>query len=1390
MTNHLTVRLAWHDNNWDGNICQNPEENVYCVGNHSLLSERIERTRKLKLEQPNSCNKLDSIKGYIPPCYWSCNAFSSEKAKIFHEHPFNKPNSKPLAKNITEDLDKFSIFSWPFKSSFTRTNEEKKTQGKYPKYLEKNLDIFLNKLKPNKTIVFFYLNYDNAVAPEEHKYLLLGASKLTKIGDKTYFDFDEATLRKIRNSNGMQNFPIINWSIQFTHDFEKSGFILPYKRYLDLIATNPKDQDFYESLLKEVRVLISEPSLTPCFKYVAMDLDHDNAIYLLYKLKKSLEIIQKHGIEDCSEGINRVTNLIKESWDMRGLYPSLGKILDVIQENDIPVWEDIIPLLETECGDSLMESIFSKFFEDIDHLEILSKQKESLEELKRILSEEDKDSLNLMKRLSLFSLSKMQINRILNNKDDPFKKEISKKELFENPYLLVEYYKPKFNKEIKDYEEGDSLIDVFKVDIGLFPDRIYTKKRDFSLQGFLPKCPERLRALITSYLKELVDCGDCFSSLEDVYEVVIKNPLFYKVEMNIRQEELIEKDKYVDHFNQKLKIVSNENGTFFYLKEIYEAEQFIRQLLSTLLNKPDIDIDYDIKDYLKSCIKLLSPNPHFDKDTFLDERRKLYGLILKKPLFVLTGNPGSGKTTELKKIVEVLKEKGEEYTILAPTGKATLRINRELKKNKAKTVDMFILENDYYDYLENFENYLDGKEGDKFVENLIIDESSMVDLVKLTTVLCIIDLSKLKRLILIGDENQLPPIGFGKPFYDIIQHLKGSKYKESNYIKLISNCRQKKDETILQIAEIFASENRYYEDLLFNMEKQGQISEGLKVLKWKNKDQLFEQFNTELLELMKKTKGEKINTLSEYEKFNAFLNIKSDGYDPENSCTLDLFQALSPYRGGYFGTLGLNDEIHNKYRKPHFMDESKFKSSPFFHADKVIRIVNWYKWNNTIRRRELALSNGSIGLITNNYIFNRWKKKREWVRRWYFSAENKSFFGIDDDENFELAYAITVHKAQGSDFNNVFLIIPNKHALLSKELIYTALTRSTESITVFLQEAEESILDVARARSFVTPRNTSIFTIPENNKEIYEPAKGIFVKSKIECLIYQTLDIIDGLMFCYEEPLELKNKPYKIKPDFTIIFNGIKYYWEHLGKLDDRKYVKGWQERKKDYEENGFIERVITTDDMEGYSKNTIFKIIEDIKKKSLKSTPDSRFSLHHYQLNESFPNVDLSTRKIEDRSLLKLGESKNLEFKSTLLKNLHTKEKDKNMEMEALKTIVAFLNSQGGKLVIGFNEINNEVLGIEEDFEFVKNKNQDGFGLKLDNLIINSIGKEFADYINVTYEEIKNKTLCIVDVKPSKQDAFLKISGKDPMFFIRMNNSTERLNMIEYKQYKENKEK
>ena len=1224
MGRHLTVRMAWHDNNWDGTVCSKPEENVYCVGNHSLLSERIARDRNLEIEKKaDPRTPIGKLQGYLPPCFWSTNAFSSLSHDIEHRHPFRGVIAAP----ISDKLLTSSMFTWPFRLSFNHGRKKKRVEGDYPPDLEFRISRFTQKFTANQSFVFFYLNYDNPISSEESSYVLLGCALLSDVSFPKRYHIDNLADIKQRQYPRYKNFPEVNWALPIKYDFEQNGILLPYKKYLELAKEHEQE---VEKLVR-MRVLIDEEELIPSFKYVANDIDDDKCIYLLYKLKKAIAIIREDHPLDLSREEEKIDEFLKKAWALRGLYPSLGRVFDVVAEfegKSLGKGCEIVEAISRnlENGEDLLEHTFDILKPTCtlpDYLRPLSRW---VAEIRNRLKDRA-DEIELFKKLSLFSLTHRQIGRILNQREDAFKKHISAEKIAENPYLLAEQYVPKVSAEDLDKEEmSDSPIGLFAIDIGLHPDSDYADKNP-SIQTLSPAGKERIRAIVIEYLYQRGKNGDCYARLEDVYNYIRDYPLFYKSSLNIPEEKLREMHgEFKEHFEERISSMKNESGTYFYLNEVKKAEGIIRKTVNTLLSRTDYDGSISgLGEFIeKEARNITKGFPKFDKELFIAERHALFSTVLKKHFYIISGRPGSGKTKVVGKIVKELLNKGEDVILLAPTGKATLRLNEEAKELGAtpQTIDRFVYSTDFRKCLESFENLLlQNQEGRLHIQNLIIDECSMVDLQRLAVLFEMLwnkdseeddALLLVDRVILVGDENQLPPIGFGKPFYDIVDFFKqNGQYRKWNYIQLRSNCRQGFDPTILKIAEIYESKNRYFEETLDRLQKGGRISKGFTIELWKDYDDLKNAI-TKRLDALLPTRNAK-SSLSNYEReeaLNLLFGLYEGGhvkdFNPQ-TMKLENFQILSPYRGEQYGTLGLNMHVKEAYRAKSTGKTGYLRN--FDHADKIIRVNNWYGFDPEVGARTLKLSNGSIGLVCDG------KKGR----RFYFHDRTRPLKSIDDEDNFELAYAITVHKSQGSEFKHVFFVLPKKKGLLMKELLYTGLTRSKQTLVLFLQESEgKGPLQLARERSAILSRNTSIFAEPEDIKGKLWPDKNVPVKSKIEYILYKYLNEAQRekrLRFKYEDELLFENKQLTVHPDFTILVGNRRYFWEHLGELDVKRYSKDWDTRRKDYEANGLIDCLVTTDDLEGLREELILQVIDDLVKGQLKDTCDGKFSKHHYQL-------------------------------------------------------------------------------------------------------------------------------------------------------------------------------
>ena len=1217
---HLTVRMAWHDNNWNGCVCGNPEENSYCVGTHSLLSGRLERDRNLSFEKDNPNHDISTLSAdHVPPCFWSINAFSSKECEIQHKHPF------PWLKipHIKDTVKPYSVFTWPFKLSFNHSQKRKKRFGNYPPEIEDRIEQFNKKFNPKKSLIFFYCNYDNPVSADDMRYLLLGCSVISKEPETTWFDIDSEKLGEIRSQDlSVRHLTNLNWAIQFSHNPEQA-VLLPYREYVAYMKDNPED----EQKLDDMKVIIEEESLVRAFKYVGMDIDDDKCLYLLYKLRKSIKKMQEHSRSvvnsDFAQEEAQINKLIDMVSQARGIYPSLKEVLDYfIDDKDTSdkLAEVLISQTSHECD---LLRIFKKIIVDDKVPDSLEAFEDEIEDY-LLSSRLFKNNIEGIVKLCLFNLTSYQISKVIENQS--LLDEVSL-----NPYALYEEYKPdEYSPEALDKPDLlDEPLDVYKIDIGMIPDRKVLKRlsirRHKAIQNLQEDSPQRIRSVIIHYLELIGQYGHCYDYTENILKEIEENPLIYKNDIRIDKNAIAKLDSdYKNHFLDKLHIENHEKTHFYFLKRIKQAEDQIGNIVEKLISRPDHeDPGIEYKKHIEQSICILQEKAKdFDPQQFREEREKLYRNIFRKSFYLLTGKPGSGKTFETSKVIEHLYQTGQNLTILAPTGKAALRLTENIQNNtgldlKAETIDRFIYSNNmgwaYEDWglLDNLSNT------EKItVENLIIDESSMIDIEKLKVLMSILrfDDEYPKRVVMVGDENQLPPIGFGKPFHDIIMKVAyDEQLQKCHYSNLRSNCRQEGDVNILKLAEAFTDKKRYYEEAFDLFEKEGQVGGdqgGLFIYKWNNREELESKIDESLKNLLKIELGEEYGVYDEDHKRLSVLmglydngHVNNQGFTFQNTMNLEAFQMLSPYRSGYAGTILLNKLVQSNFRPLKRFAKEKI---PFHHSDKIIRLKNWYRGYG--RDRQLILSNGSIGIVTSH--------SRGFKSKYFFRELDKPRFKVDSEDNFDLAYTITVHKAQGSDFTNVFLIIPEKLTLLSKELIYTALTRSKYRLFIFLKNKEQNLFEIARNISHLVSRKTAMFSLPETRHDRYIPEPGECVRSKIEYIIYKALMKAGFKTFDYEKNLLLKNKNFDIHPDFTIVTNDDRtIYWEHLGMLDIRKYYKDWQHRKQDYIEGKKWDSVITTDDLEGVNEEKIQQVIDDIRTNKLKNTEISKFSMHHYEL-------------------------------------------------------------------------------------------------------------------------------------------------------------------------------
>ena len=348
----------------------------------------------------------------------------------------------------------------------------------------------------------------------------------------------------------------------------------------------------------------------------------------------------------------------------------------------------------------------------------------------------------------------------------------------------------------------------------------------------------------------------------------------------------------------------------------------------------------------------------------------------------------------------------------------------------------------------------------------------------------------------------------------------------------------------------------------------------------------------------------------------------------------EAWQILSPVRQKPWGVNTINRFIHTRYMRKQIeqaRNPGRFRSIPpprgehqIVYGDKVINIRNWPVYPTRLYPNQNQwgyLANGEVGIV----VGHRRTKRRDWYPEDLeieFSTQQgttfkfyKGDFKEEGEAKIELAYALTVHKAQGSEFEVVFLVLPRSPLMLTRELLYTALTRQKEKVVILLQG---STLDLHRLSSeklsATASRLTNLFSPPKpvevkgsflEERLIHITACGEAVRSKSEVIIANLMHA-KKIDYEYEQPLE-RGGVVKY-PDFTIEDDdaNVNYYWEHLGMLNDDDYLRRWKEKVAWYRANGIVPieegggprgTLIQSKDNEngGIDSSKINKLIEEV---------------------------------------------------------------------------------------------------------------------------------------------------------------------------------------------------
>ena len=383
--------------------------------------------------------------------------------------------------------------------------------------------------------------------------------------------------------------------------------------------------------------------------------------------------------------------------------------------------------------------------------------------------------------------------------------------------------------------------------------------------------------------------------------------------------------------------------------------------------------------------------------TLAPAQRQAVELALKAGALVITGGPGTGKTTILRFVITLLEEMGTEYALCAPTGRAAKRMG-EATGRDASTIHR-LLEYSYGEggFGRNAENTL-------LADVVVVDEMSMVDVPLMAALLRA--LAPGTRLIMVGDSDQLPSVGPGNVLRDMV---------DSGQIPVV------------RLTEIFRQSGRSAIVTNAHRINEGQmpILEGL------------EDFGFEPME-------EQEAVIRRLIALNSGKAAKLGAQEP-----LQDIQVLAPMKKGPLGVYNLNKRLQEALNPPaHKKKERKYGDVVFREGDKVMQIKNDYRlaWTRSLPHQPPEMGegvyNGDLGTIMSIDLYDQ-------TLEVLFDDGRSAVYSFSMLEELELAYCISIHKSQGSEFPIVLLpLLGGPPMLLNRNLLYTAVTRARHMVCI------------------------------------------------------------------------------------------------------------------------------------------------------------------------------------------------------------------------------------------------------------------------------------------------------------------------------------------------------
>jgi ATP-dependent exoDNAse (exonuclease V) alpha subunit len=1204
---HISLRVPWHDNMWNGSVCKAPAQNTACLKLHGIAESKDEK-RETK-NQGKAFWELDEDD--LPPCLTDRGGFMSprEFTKV-RSHPYANPYSKTHA-HFAPTVMRFPPWSAPgVPFRWMRKDDESRERlARVCPDLDVDLDrepelnfetgwwqdqsnhraileAFWRDVRPEQSLVFLYAKEIPLVEETGGRRILIGAARVKALSPLQEYDYTERKKDALRS---------MLWERHVQHSLRPDGddgFLLPYHAALDHAAEH---DDFDPASV----VAFAPDEGWEQFSFGTEHVTADIAIAALLACADALRNAKAAGVAGRHDTALKWIDIeLGRLWKLRGPFPGLGAVLSG---------------MGLDLGHSIAWTLTEKVGEkgDVwDHVDQMFASPANLlpaHLAKSVGGTVAKGWAKLPARrravhqlLARFAMED-EVTAVLL---DPLRREeegivLEDDELLANPYRI--YTATRL---------GLLSVAPAVIDRGLLPPASIEKRSPVPAPSKLegPLDERRVAAWMTRVLESAGAAeGHTLLPEKEMLRRIRALPLDPLCEPTSDLLPVVEEHPA---FADRLVLAEMaDGGKAYQIKRLTKVRDYIA---STIEKRVKRGKRHEVgADWGRLLDKALPSMPASDAVEQRARQEKAAALkeLAESRLSVLSGPAGTGKTTLLTVLCKHPAIQGGGILMLAPTGKARVRMETAAREKQLTGFIAFTIAR----HLSATGRY-DGTTGRYFMreeedispaKTVIIDECSMLTEEMLAATLE--SIKGVERLILVGDPMQLPPIGAGRPFADIVAKLTPENVESlfpkvgAGFAELTVLRRHQGERADVQLASWFAARPMAPgEDEVFSVLTGQSTSEHLRVETWRTPE--------ELDELIAQTIRRELS-LPDGDAAIAAFDLKLGAVQTEqgyinfsygvNADAAESWQILSPVRQRPWGVDEVNQLIHRHFRQKELKDArlpKKWRVKPQPHGpqqivygDKVICVQNQFRTRKyDVWPKEDALeyiANGEIGRVTGRCGpkgSNPWQLDVNFssqpAHRYTFTADRD--FNEEKSATLELAYALTVHKSQGSEFGIVILILPRGRLHLSREMLYTALTRQKDRVVLLCQDSPLELQKLSHPRYSATARRlTNLFRAPEmallgedggflEKNLIHQTARGEAVRSKSEVIVADALHA-KKLAYEYERPLTFEGETRY--PDFTIVDDdlGQTFYWEHLGMLWNERYRERWESKIEWYAKHG-----------------------------------------------------------------------------------------------------------------------------------------------------------------------------------------------------------------------------